>query len=483
MTQIYRSKIIVNEKLFEEKNIFKVFDEMLNQIGLSGKNSYEELSKHSISDFYYEDKKTNWTHNFRCVKTKQVEINGNMDFGYLLLSTNGDKLYCEEGYIELENHCIYCSVEENSLKKDGEEKTKPRLVPKLLKVLAKYNYINRNGGFRVSSWPIRLRYDDAEALSKILNDEVELTNPVIYLTSTEYINTNLLASLVSGVATVLVKDDPELYDILPDFLNDKAKERYKDSGRYILFNDRFISYDDPILEEGDTLESATQKCTENIAKDAIECYSKGSFLSSFIDWKGVDYAVANLTSNCLKLGTDKMQKQARQISDLQSALAKEKEKNKSFGQMQVISNPITKTKAAKVMEGGKPLFFSGSEKDLYDGEIKDMIISSLREYREKYVKSETRRADVLDDFLKANPSSGICKKKAEEFESELKDFDNGSSPKSMDKLRKLGFDVKVGNHLKLKWCNDNRYVSTASLTPSDGNGYKVLTKKLVEKCL
>lgn len=117
-------------------------------------------------------------------------------------------------------------------------------------------------------------------------------------------------------------------------------------------------------------------------------------------------------------------------------------------------------------ESEDPVIFYGEESDLYEGEIKDIILSILeKEY--KNIPEKTRRRDVLESILKANNISGVGMDILSRVKKALKDYKtlNGSTKLL---LESLGFEVEnTKEHYKIRFKNDPRYLVVLSKTASD----------------
>lgn len=115
---------------------------------------------------------------------------------------------------------------------------------------------------------------------------------------------------------------------------------------------------------------------------------------------------------------------------------------------------------------GAPLLHLGSERDYFDGEVKDLVLSALSRSL-KGVSPSTRRHDVISDVIRSNGYQGICERRADEMSQLMKDLDP-TSERFESSLRKLGFETKNNRkHLKARYYGDDRYMITFSKTPSD----------------
>ena len=119
-------------------------------------------------------------------------------------------------------------------------------------------------------------------------------------------------------------------------------------------------------------------------------------------------------------------------------------------------------------EGG--LIRLGQEQDLYEHEVKDIIVDALRDALDRVAHPEGRRRDVLEDLLRANTSSGKAAAMAEEIKELLRDY-RSMDAKTRSALTRLGFDlIEDGRHWKMVFHDDQRYAITFAKTGSDHRG-------------
>jgi hypothetical protein len=112
----------------------------------------------------------------------------------------------------------------------------------------------------------------------------------------------------------------------------------------------------------------------------------------------------------------------------------------------------------------------GDEQDLYEGEIRDIIISALNELVGRGVHSGSRKEHVLRDLLLANIPVGVAQKNSEEIKSLLRDY-RSMDAKTRIALSRLGFDLSDdGKHWKAVFGGDPRYTFAIQKTGSDYRG-------------
>ncbi|WP_418249146.1 hypothetical protein [Dialister succinatiphilus] len=147
-------------------------------------------------------------------------------------------------------------------------------------------------------------------------------------------------------------------------------------------------------------------------------------------------------------------------------------------------NRILKGRLEGARRAGTPtdseLLASGKEKDLYPGERHEILLDILKSVR-KDMKNGTRRADILDDLIKANPVSGEPKRRSEAVKVALKGY-RGLDDNIKRKLAALGIEAneKHRKHYLLKYYGDPRYFVTMTATGSDaGRGGMNLASDMI----
>lgn len=120
---------------------------------------------------------------------------------------------------------------------------------------------------------------------------------------------------------------------------------------------------------------------------------------------------------------------------------------------------------------GNGFLSSGSEKEFFQGEKKEFILSVLSDSLAS-IKDDTRRKHIVQDIIQQNAIEDVLSKKREEIKRLITDY-NGLNGKLKQDLKQLGFSVSDdGKHYKLTYFNDKRYIIPMAKTPSDGRAGK-----------
>lgn len=120
--------------------------------------------------------------------------------------------------------------------------------------------------------------------------------------------------------------------------------------------------------------------------------------------------------------------------------------------------------------GEVPLLVNGKEKDLYPGEIKDMILDSLNDYVRLHVHDGSRRKDVISDVLDSNDFQDNLKKRRDELRRVMK---NENPMSLLRNLQQFGIkaEPEQKTHYKLVYYGDPRYFTTMAKSASDKSSY------------
>lgn len=385
----------------------------------------------------------------------------NDDYFYKLQTVIEDKnLFIEEsGYIAYKNNEWICSIKTEAMPNDQQKEQNCEnfdFTPSFLKYCQKEKKLGTNLGFRITNRPVRLRWEDFEEVNHLLNQDVLFYKPITLLRIT---NEDILKKAIDGLkinTAVWIDDDPDLFEDLKQ--DEKLSEKIPEEDT--------ISYYPPfgvVSKYSVKNDSDVNDAIADIKKQVGYYHVENCILQYNYD-DAVNFR-RNAEIESFKSTIDELKREnaglKKDIGELK-LLTKQK--------MPVSVGKITKTGKTKttVNIAKEPLLFNGKLNELYDGEIKDIVRSSLEEYRNKYVQDGTRRADILDSILIENKSNGVCNQKAKELEEALKNYDC-ASPKNIAALEKIGFKVKSKtNHLKLQWY-EPKYTYTMATTPSDIN--------------
>lgn len=127
--------------------------------------------------------------------------------------------------------------------------------------------------------------------------------------------------------------------------------------------------------------------------------------------------------------------------------------------------------AQQAYSGGKETLLTyGTERDLFDGEVKDYVLEAVDVALRALPPDKNerfRKAEVLSDVLEANGYRKLHEQRRAKLKSLVPLF-NAPSAELFSELEKLGFQViRADNHYVIEYGGDARYRSTMAKTPSD----------------
>ncbi len=163
----------------------------------------------------------------------------------------------------------------------------------------------------------------------------------------------------------------------------------------------------------------------------------------------------------LEIYEDEIKKLQDQIAGYQASLESLVQTKSQTNYVQINHNTENLSRSGLVL--------AMDERDLYPGEIKSFIMKMLNQ-KKSLVHPNSRIYHILDDLVRNNDYTN-----GEEFRDQLETcldnlFRNYQkwNPSMENELSRLHFDViSMNNHIKVRFCNDNRYTISFSKTPSD----------------
>ena len=131
---------------------------------------------------------------------------------------------------------------------------------------------------------------------------------------------------------------------------------------------------------------------------------------------------------------------------------------------------------------GDAVLMRGQERDLYPGEIREVVLDVLHRVGED-CRQGSRRAEILRDIVKSNAFADEPRRRAQELKTILQGY-SGMNSAVRKKLHDLGIDAdaKVSKHIKVSYYGDPRYAATLASSGSDSRcGGKNLASDLIQR--
>ena len=345
-------------------------------------------------------------------------------------------------------------------------------TPHIITLLIEKGFLKDDGGIAVLRTPQFITDDYYERMKKIIAGTSENKLPVIFVTKSsnneDPLSINWLASRLKGAAHVLVEESIGKCAGIRKLCGDTVES----FGAVRIFYPA-----DSVQSKKFFFRSAvgdSQERLEKVVKHVL-WYWLSQTIPHQYTWQGI---VSDLLDQQLSSQIQKRQ---------EAETAKEKAENEIVSIYEVFDDDLknqkekidelTRTNEALMLENQGlraklaasmliPLIFQGDEEDFYPGEIRDMILAILEESSVN-IENGTRRKDVLNDVLEANP----CQHLGEERKKKIKDLFKGYKHLTgtmRQELMNLGFTItEEGKHYKIKYRDDGRYTSAVAKTPSD----------------
>ena len=375
-----------------------------------------------------------------------------MNFNTMKMSVRLDRSYTEE-----------------ALSPDPEFST-----PHFIKLLIDNGYIREDHGLPVSSEIIKINEDNLNTLSGIINGDIRCDLPVIYVSKTineeDPVDVVKLAYRLKGAAHVLIQGSIRLNREIRELCGGK-NEYYGAIGIYYpAFHRRFLyrsafGYDVSQYEK--------------VVRSVIQ-YGNAQRTDTLCTWQGVNNALLRDKLASKIEENDATRHEAEEMLDyFDEDMRKLKQQVDELTRANEILQYENQGLKAKLDSTNNiPVLFMGEEIDFYQGEVKDLILSTLEKALES-IPDKTRRADVVKDMIENNGYQKTSEQRAEEIKRLLKNYD-GMSSKTRQALKDLGFEItEDGKHYKITYHGDERYQMAYSKTPSDVRTGKNMVQKTV----
>jgi hypothetical protein len=378
--------------------------------------------------------------------------------------------------------------------------------------LIERGYIKNDGELSVLQNPIFIDDNNLQLIVDVINGKSKYRLPVVYISKTFYdkdpVDVDRLARRLKGVAHVLVQKC--------NCSNMKLREQCSDKNEYygaigIYYPNQAVGHRRYLYRSSDGIDRIL---SERVIREVIQ-YGNRQMVDRLYTWAGVNNALLQdrLTSQekerataenerklalyellSLKADLDQKQESMKQqaLEDAKTEADKilddfEEDMRKLQEEVARLSNEVEKLEyenqglRRKLDDNTSvPLLFMGDEDDFYQGEIKDLVLSTLIKGMEG-IEQKTRRHDVLRDIIQVNDYQGSSEKRAAEVKHLLSNY-TGMTPKLKHGLEAIGFIFDESDHQKVKYYGDDRYTVIYASTPSDkGRGGKNDVRTTVKK--
>lgn len=329
--------------------------------------------------------------------------------------------------------------------------------------------LNHSGALRVTTKPVPMRADDFESLivdyvigEKPSGEKRSLIPTIIVRPDEDEDAKDMLPDPVKELCVVMVDDDSGIAEEAEEYLANHPDTDYKDelcdlknpAKKYIFMLGCGV-YSIYGCKDQDTLLHTMDYAFQNFRLDGERADRSPDFF----------YEVFTSLSNLLNAN----KKSSIDLASENDALMREnralrkKAKELDFKATSVLSVTGKPTN----LNVNESMFVAPKMKENYSGEIRSIILDSLQDYLEKYTLSDSRRADVLAEFLKQNPVSPDLSEKKDAVKASLNGYTN-ITPQMVNDFKAMGMSLKaLGSHARIQWIDDKSHSVTLSSTPSD----------------
>lgn len=384
-------------------------------------------------------------------------------------------------------------------------------TPNFISLLIGRGYVEDDHDLPVLYTPIAVDKESLGLIAGIINRERKYGLPVVYVSRTYCneppVNVEQLAERLKGIAHVLVQESNETNSKLREMCDDQNEfngaigiylPNHGQGHRRYLYR-RASGYDTVLME----------KVIRSVMR-----YFNSLRIDTLYTWQGVNNT---LLQNRLSIqreeraAAERAQKRVEQ--EIQNILDGMDEKERSFkkqaleeakaeanklldsfeDEMRKMTAQIaalSKTNEALQQEtqglrakleaaDSVPVLCMGEEEDLYQGEIKDLILTILSDALET-TEEGSRRRDIIEDMIAANGYQKTSLERAGEVKRLLKDY-TGMTGRLRQTFTDMGFEVTDdGKHYKLIYYGDGRYQTVLGKTPSDVRSGKNSAREIIK---
>ncbi len=352
----------------------------------------------------------------------------------------------------------------------------PRIFnrPRLLKKIVEDGFGGIDCDISVSDRFVMINKENIEIIENVIKGKQQYFMPIVYVSEIRgdwAVNCKELAKDLAGVAHVFVENDSSVCRWLrdnTDYQNpyNGAVQVYYSSNASMRFLPQYATSPNHFRKQ------ITYSIFERLTFNKID---------EGLTWNSI--RLRQLQSS--KQNSDELYSISEQMlleaeSNFRSATNRieelETENNRLMQKLNAYENGFNKRE-----EVNSPIFFESQETEFYNNEFNDILLRII----EKEIKSmdgnqnlkERRKYHVLTSILRQNQRTNYDS----EIMLQIKDAlgnNNDLSKRQIRLLEDLGFSVEEGEHYKLTYKNDSRYMFTISKTSSDSRGKKNLMSEI-----
>lgn len=347
-------------------------------------------------------------------------------------------------------------------------------TPLFIKLLIEKGYVVNDNDLPVLMTPHLIDRENVSILTAVINGTKFYDLPVVYVSKTFSnnipIDVDKLAYALKGVAHVFVQGDLGTNTFIREQCN-STNEYNGAIGIYyqsdVVKHKRFLNYEyfDPTITR------------QNIVKEIINFTNQQS-IDPLYTWDGVLTSLLRDRFESQKSKRTKAERTKEETEELLDSFSNDfDELTEENGRLRSSISDLEQELAYyrdifnNKQASDSSFISSGSEKELFQGEKKEFVLSVLSDSLQN-IQDETRKKHIIQDIIQQNDSENILNYKRDKIKRLLTNY-SGLNGKLKQELKQLGFTVtEDGKHYKLTYFDDNRYTITMAKTPSDGRAGK-----------
>lgn len=357
----------------------------------------------------------------------------------------------------------------------------PRFATEIIK------YANDDAGLPVTTEPLELNKDMIDKVAPIITGEKATNLPVILMSMKDNgeipADPGFIANDLQGTAHIVVSLDTE--DDMR--LLDATRGRYKKNGIISIY---FAGNKIPAIFSPDDMSSQAFRYK---IRNTIYGRTRVEYRAPLETWSGVLEASANSKENDQSAQIKAYEEQIKKMKEDNETWMNlvDEETNRYSQEIEKLNNDCrTKEREIMMLQAkldakenlDDAILFAGDIEEFFPNEQREFVISALQEASKNVIK-DSRRMHVLQSVIDANKSDGTLDKlqaKIDTIFSGMKTL----GEREKRGLEEVGFKVKhKGEHYKLYYHEDERYVVVMGVTPSDIRAMKNNRRNLIKKVL
>lgn len=463
---VFSTRLIVNEKLTKGVFLQLIFDWLSNnrnysfgEIVYDGKVPFE---LHCGTDnLEIEEYSETLTVRLTSVSSGIIWTND-----YVLTTADSKKILAVQLYSDTENMAV----------KMPEKFNKPRVLGQI--VSKGYGGMDQN--LPVIDEAYKISQDNIEVAKNLVMREREYFMPVIYVSYPRYsidkpIDFVSMAKVLSGVAHVVV-ETKEIASSIRKLTN--GRNPY--AGAVEIFYGKNNSY--RVLPDNfNSLEDMRAFIENAVCKKVLMTKIDDAFSWMRIHFNHLQHMnsenpkLISLYEHLLKDAESDGEIKKQCIDDLELQIMELEDKIADLKALVAKKDSQIQTYKNRFAQAGSNKFagevtFEVDEKELYEGEIKDVILKLIEKERNLMDSSQnlntSRKFHILQDVLCLNTQTGKDDEISECLENII-DKSGNINAQQKRRLIELGFEIGGKKHYKVIFNEDERYAFTLSKTPGD----------------